>query len=181
MGCLSRGLGVAWSAVKLDLDFEVPVWRKSSKTQTIVPFSESFKIGRFLDFFSRLWPQNQNWTSQHFWPHQDLFDRHPTSLCCNHFYFWLYKGEFGNCQYQNQQKECSDYIDYLLKCYQYYICNQEMYSRTFFRIMMVIRGGLTLHPWWCFTFHTSQFCWKFYQWTLTVTMCWVIKKQNINL
>ena len=35
-------------------------------------------------------------------------------------------GNLKNFQYQNQQKECLDYIDYLLKFHQYYICNQEM-------------------------------------------------------
>ena len=118
---------------------------KAQKPQTIVPFSESFKIGMFLDFFFQTMTSESKLDFTALLATPRPLDRHPTSLCCNHFYFLLYKGEFGNCQYQNQQKECSDYIDYLLQFYQYYICNQEMYSRTFFRIMMVIRGGLLVH------------------------------------
>ena len=140
--CLSRGLGVAWSAVKLELDFDVRVWRKISKTSNNCPFLRKFQNWEVFGLFLQTMTSESKLDFTALLATPRPLDRHPTSLCCNHFYFWLYKGEFGNCQYQNQQKECSDYIDYLLKFYQYYICNQEMYSRPFFRIMMVIRGGV---------------------------------------
>ena len=38
---------------------------KAQKPQAIVPFSESYKIEMFLDFFSRLGPYNKNQTSGH--------------------------------------------------------------------------------------------------------------------
>ena len=156
-GVYPRGLGVAWSAVKLDFDFEVPVWRKSSKTSNNCPFLRKFQNWEVFGLFLQTITSESKLDFTALLATPRPLDRHATSLCCNRFYFLLYKGEFGNCQYQNQQKECSDYIDYLLNFYQYYICNQEMYSITFFRIMMVIRGGLLAHDAsrWC-SCHNSQ-------------------------
>ena len=51
VGYLSRGLCVAKSAVKSNFYFEVPVWRKSSKTFQICNFLINGQIWRLFSFF----------------------------------------------------------------------------------------------------------------------------------